>query len=210
MKISKQYISITAKSLLRNSPIAMHAYQEVEQSIIQNITPGYNEFLLNNSSKHCNGVTPVKEECYRILEEEYHWFREKPLIYFHDDAQKGGPIDVYKEFLEKDNSSFCVGLEFETGNISSAHRSMNKLCVGYLKHELQLAMLMMPVNTMSYFLTDRVANYEELEPYFILLGNYPFIVFGFDADVYCGDIAPLAKGNDGMSSRAIRKWHSNR
>ena len=82
---------------------------------------------------------------------------------------------MYKEFTAG-HTVFRAGLEFETGNISSAHRSMNKLCVGIKKGELDLAMLMMPIKKMSFYLTDRVSNYEELEPYFILLDEVPFVV----------------------------------
>ena len=127
--------------------------------------------------------------------------------YFHEDAQKGGPIDVYKEFTTE-RSFFRAGLEFETGNISSAHRSMNKLCVGIKKGELDLAILMMPIKKMSFYLTDRVSNYEELEPYFLLLDEVPFIVFGFDAEEYSADAPLLPKGKDGMSPRTIRKWQN--
>ena len=69
-----------------------------------------------------------------------------------------------------------------------------------------MAVLMMPVNRMSFYLTDRVSNYEELEPYFPLLDSYPFIVFGFDAEVYDQTAPLLPKGKDGMSKRAVHKW----
>ena len=174
---------------------------------MHNVTSGGNKFVLNNTSKNCNGVVPLKENTYRILEETYGWYREKPLSYFKNDRKKGGPIDVYKEFPSVP-TTVRAGLEFETGNISSAHRSLNKLCVGIQNQELDIAFLMMPVSRMSYFLTDRVANYEELEPYFILLTNYPFVVFGFDADIYSPNIPPLPKGRDGMSTRTIRKWQN--
>ena len=59
---------------------------------------------------------------------------------------------------------------------------------------------------MALYLTDRVSNYEELEPYFVLLDSRPFIVFGFDADEYSGNISLLPKGKDGMSNRSIRRW----
>lgn len=174
-------------------------------SILKNVTPGYDIFILNNTEKNCNGVVPVKERCYQILENEYGWYREKPLSYFHDNAQKGGPIDVYKEFCQDDNVLYA-GLEFETGNNSSAHRSMNKLCIGIAKGEIAIAFLMMPIKAMSFYLTDRVSNYEELEPYFLLLDNTPFVVFGFDAEEYNTNVSLLPKGKDGMSSRTIRKW----
>mgnify|MGYP002508633014 CR=1 FL=1 len=139
------------------------------------------------------------------MEDEYEWYREKPLSYFHDNAQKGGPIDVYKEFYHE-GEVIRAGLEFETGNISSAHRSMNKLCIGIKKSELDIAFLMMPIKAMSDYLTDRVSNYEELEPYFLLLENTPFVVFGFDADIYRNNVPLLPKGKDGKSPRTIRKW----
>lgn len=205
MIIAKSYISKAAKKLMNRSPLAKQAFSEVEQSIKNNVTLHQSVFILNDSKKNCNGVVPIKEKCYEILEEQFHWFREKPLAYFQNDAQKGGPIDVYKEF-ETGIEVFKVGLEFETGNISSAHRSLNKLRIGIKKHELDLAILMMPVKRMSFYLTDRVSNYEELEPYFLLLDDIPFIVLGFDAEKYSPNVPVLPKGKDGMSPRTIRKW----
>lgn len=207
MEIAKQYVSVVAEHLIKTNELAAQAFQEVRSSILNNVTPGSNHFILNCTRKNCNGVVPVKERCYQILEEEFGWYREKTLTYFHEDAQKGGPIDVYKKFTTE-RSFFRAGLEFETGNISSAHRSMNKLCVGIKKGELDLAMLMMPIKKMSFYLTDRVSNYEELEPYFLLLDEVPFIVFGFDAEEYSADAPLLPKGKDGMSPRTIRKWQS--
>ena len=118
---------------------------------------------------------------------------------------KGGPIDVYKEFTST-REELKVGLEFETGNISSAHRSLNKLAVGIKHSEIQLAILLMPVKRLSYYLTDRVSNYEELKPYFCLVDDYPFIFIGFDVERYSENVPFLPKGNDGMSKRSTRKW----
>lgn len=205
MLIAKEYISKVAQDLISDSLLAKQAYNEVADSIKKNVTPGYNVFILNNTKKNCNGVAPVKERCYQILEEDYDWYREKPLSYFHDDVQKGGPIDVYKEFFQN-NDVLCAGLEFETGNISSAHRSMNKLCIGITKGEIAIGFLLMPIKAMSFYLTDRVSNYEELEPYFLLLDRTPFVVFGFDAEEYNPNAPLLPKGKDGMSPRTIRKW----
>ena len=155
MEIAKQYVSVAAEHLIKTNELAAQAFQEVRSSILNNVTLGSNHFILNCTCKNCNGVVPVKERCYQILEEEFEWYREKPLTYFHEDAQKGGPIDVYKEFTTE-CSFFRAGLEFETGNISSAHRSMNKLCVGIKKGELDLAMLMMPIKKMSFYLTGHL------------------------------------------------------
>jgi len=200
MIISKQYISPVAKELLRTNPLANEAYRQIIQAIELNATELSGKFVINSSEKNANGVVPVKENIYARLEDEYGWFREKPLPYLVE-AKKGGPIDVYNEFEQ-----FKVGLEFETGNISSAHRAMNKLCVGIKHDDIDMGVLILPIHTLSYYLTDRVSNYEELEPYFVLLDEYPFIVIGFDADEYNPQAPILPKGKDGMSQRAIHKW----
>ncbi len=204
MIISKLYKSPLVSTLIENNPLAQQAYSEIENAILSNHTENLDHFAINCSEKNCNGVVPVKEKIYEKLETEYHWFREKPLPYLRDEAKKGGPIDVYKQFGP--SPFFKVGLEFETGNISSAHRSMNKLCLGLRTGDLNMAVLMMPISKMAFYLTDRVSNYEELEPYFPLLDSYPFVVFGFDADTYDLTAPILPKGRDGMSKRAVHKW----
>lgn len=196
MHIAKSYITQSAQELIASSPLAASAYREIELSINNMIG------FINNSAKNCNGVVPVKEGCYQLLEEKYDWYREKPLATF---SEKGGPIDVYKEF-SNNHSVLRIGLEFETGNISSAHRSMNKLALGLANNDIDLAVLMMPIHDLSYYLTDRVSNYEELQPYYPLVDQYPFMFLGFDAEDYGNDYPLLAKGKDGMSNRAIHKW----
>lgn len=196
MYISKSYITPPAKSLLKSSSLAEEAYNEITLSINNMIG------TINNSSKNCNGVVPIKEDCYQLLEETYGWFREKPLDSF---SEKGGPIDVYKEF-QNNKALLRVGLEFETGNISSAHRSMNKLAIGIANDDIDFAVLIMPVSALSYYLTDRVSNYEELQPYYSLVNDYPFVFLGFDAESYSDTYPVLQKGRDGMSKRALHKW----
>lgn len=207
MKISKLYQSPPALQLINTNTFAKQAFEEIRNSIQLNHTNNLNYFVINCSEKNCNGVVPIKDKIYEKLEIDYFWFREKPLPYLKNEAKKGGPIDVYKQFGVF--PFFKVGLEFETGNISSAHRSMNKLCLGLRTKDLDLAFLMMPIQKLAFYLTDRVSNYEELEPYFPLLENYPFIIFGFDADKYDVAVSLLPKGRDGMSKRAIHKWKDN-
>ena len=204
MIISKYFKSAKAEVLLKNNVFAQIAYKEIEDSILSNRSTGKNFFEINNKEGHCNGVVPIKKGIYESLEDKYSWFREKPLDYLKNEAKKGGPIDIYKQFGK--NLQFCVGVEFETGNISSAHRSLNKLALGIVKSELDLAVVLLPVKKLADFLTDRVSNYEELEPYFVLFEQYPFIVLGFDVEKYSPSAPLLPKGNDGMSKRSRRKW----
>lgn len=203
MIVSKSFITAKARRLITTNPSAKEAFQQIQNSITSNHSSTKSIFEINNKEKHGNGVVPIKEGIYKSLEEKYQWFREKPLDYFKNDVKKGGPIDVYKAFR---GGAVRVGVEFETGNISSAHRSLNKLALGIIKAELDLAVMLLPVSGLAYFLTDRVSNYEELEPYFVLFKDYPFVILGFDADKYSASAPVLPKGRDGMSQRKLNKW----
>ena len=198
MHIEEQYITNTARHLLDSNHLAAIAYNEITNAVCSMVS------TINSSEKNCNGVVPLKESCYRMLEEVYGWYLEKPLVIL---SEKGGPIDVYKAFQDE-RDEFRVGIEFETGNISSAHRSMNKLSLGVSSSELDLAVLLMPMHRLSYYLTDRVSNYEELKPYFPLVKDIPFIMIGFDVESYSSTADFLPKGRDGMSNRSVRKWRN--
>ena len=209
MKIEKVYMTREAEELVNTDILFKTAYEEVVSAICSSVWPiDSKTFIINNTEKNGNGVVPVKELCYVMLEETYNWFREKPLDVLKLEKKKGGPIDVYKEFIEN-NDIKRVGLEFETGNISSAHRSMNKLLLGLNRQELDLAIILMPAFELSYYLTDRVSNYEELEPYFENTEGKPFIYIGFNADGFDPNVPFIPKGKDGMSNRSIKKWKDN-
>lgn len=206
MKVEKVYSTQKAKELLEKDKLSMQAYDEIVTSICSPVWPKDSKiFTINNSEKNVNGVVPLKENCYIMLEDTYNWFREKPLHVLKHEKKKGGPIDVYKEFRSEADVK-CVGLEFETGNISSAHRSFSKLLIGLNRKELDLALILMPVKELSYYLTDRVANYEELEPYFENAKDNAFIFIGFNADAFDNSVPIIPKGSDGMSKRSVKKW----
>lgn len=206
MKIEKEFLTNEAREILSKDRLIQQVYHEVKTSICSPIWPiNSTIFTINNSKKNINGVVPIKELCYTLLEDTYNWYREKPLDVLKMEKKKGGPIDVYKEFIEN-NDLKRVGMEFETGNISSAHRSMNKLLLGLKRGELDLAVILMPVKQLAYYLTDRVTNFEELEPYFELTEGQPFIFIGFNSEAYDPNVPLIPKGSDGMSSRSIKKW----
>jgi hypothetical protein len=58
-----------------------------------------------------------------------------------------------------------VGIEWETGNISSSHRSMNKLAFALAKGKLHVGVLIVPSRALYQHLTDRVGNIGELSGY---------------------------------------------
>lgn len=75
-----------------------------------------------------------------------------------------GDFDFYSESA---NGLRCV-IEWETGNISSSHRSMNKLCLVMLAGLIDIGVVILPSQALYRHLTDRIGNWEELSPYLAL------------------------------------------
>ncbi len=85
----------------------------------------------------------------------------------------GWNIDERKNPLRLDATKLLrnkrtFGVEWETGNISSSHRAMNRLLLGYQKGLLTGGALIVPTRKLYRYLTDRIGNFAELEPYFEL------------------------------------------
>lgn len=124
--------------------------------------PGEGQFLIYPESGkkrgQGNGVVPIKVGLMVQLK-ELGWKLEQNI----DIAtlRKPGPIDAV---LETKHGLFAV--EWETGNISSSHRSVNKMALGIMKGVLIGGALILPTRKFASFLTDRIGNFEELEPYF--------------------------------------------
>lgn len=104
-----------------------------------------------------NGVVPIKKGLMEELVRQG-WTREVRL------GVKGiGKLDAV---LTTDYG--VVALEWETGNISSSHRALNKMSLGLMKGVLVCGILVVPSRNLYQYLTDRIGNMEELEPYFDL------------------------------------------
>jgi hypothetical protein len=66
-----------------------------------------------------------------------------------------------------------IVVEWETGNISSSHRSMNKLTMLLSSGVISAGILAVPSRKLYVYLTDRIGNIKELEPYFELWKSVP-------------------------------------
>lgn len=118
---------------------------------------GSGKFLLYNRRKG-NGVKPIKDSFLNDLL-KFNWLLEH-RVYVGVTA-KPGPIDAV----------FPIGrhffaVEWETGNIASSHRAINKIVIGLLTNQLLGGVLILPSRNMYDYLTDRIGNFRELQPYF--------------------------------------------
>jgi hypothetical protein len=95
-------------------------------------------------------------------------------------------------------------LEWETGNISSSHRAVNKLVLGLLRGVFLGAALVLPNRKLYPYLTDRIGNYEELEPYFdvwraVEIREGFLAVFVIEHDAVDSSVPTIMKGTDGRA-----------
>ena len=112
-----------------------------------------------------NGVKPIKEGLMKVLQAQG-WKLEHGV----DIATVFTPGDLDAVLYTKHGP---VAIEWETGNISSSHRALNKMALGLLKQKLACGILVVPSRNLYRYLTDRIGNITELEPYFDLWRCFP-------------------------------------
>jgi hypothetical protein len=95
-------------------------------------------------------------------------------------------------------------VEWETGNVSSSHRALNKMALGMIHKKLIGGALVVPSRKLYRFLTDRIGNYDELAPYLDLWKCIPcaegvlqIIVVEHDAESM--NVPTITKGTDGRA-----------
>jgi len=144
-----------------------------------------------------NGVTPIKQGLMLDLKKQG-WNIEEP-------AKLGGkrnPGD-YDAMLETKFGPVVV--EWETGNISSSHRSLNKMSLAIMRGKIAAGVLIVPSRELYKYLTDRVGNMRELEPYLDLWKAIPcqhggvLEIVAIEHDATSMDVPRIRKGTDGRA-----------
>lgn len=135
-----------------------------------------------------NGVLPIKYPCIRALG-DYGW-RVEGLPAIPDSVLTTGDLDAL--WLGRTGN---VGFEWETGNVSSSHRALNKLVLTILLGGLKGGILVVPSRKLAQYLTDRIGNVDELRAYFRLWNSVP---------VKDGALAIVVVEQDGESLRVRR------
>ena len=143
-----------------------------------------------------NGVKPIKSGLMGELRKQG-WKLEEPM----DIAtlKKPGKLDavLYTDYGP-------VALEWETGNISSSHRALNKMALGLLKGKLACGILVVPSRKLYRYLTDRIGNMAELEPYLDLWRSIPceqglLEIVTIEHDATSVDVPRIPKGTSGRA-----------
>jgi len=108
-----------------------------------------------------NGVDLIKKPCIRTLR-ELGWETER-LPPIQAGTLTTGDLDA----LLRTKIGY-IGFEWETGNISSSHRAINKLLLTLKLGGITGGFLVVPSNKLKVYLTDRIGKIGELRPYFPL------------------------------------------
>ena len=153
-------VDVIDRGSLGQSAVWKRACKDVRDAIRATDWPvGSGRFLLNPGKvKHANGVEPIKHPCLSKLH-ELGWQLER--LPQELAGVRMGNLDALRT-----SKNGLIGFEWETGNISSSHRAINKIFHAMLKGGLLGGILVVPSHDMRPFITDRVGNITELREYF--------------------------------------------
>jgi hypothetical protein len=143
-----------------------------------------------------NGVRPLRDQ-FRTWMAKKKWRHEKPLslVPFFGELRGRNAVVFPKypqtnqveeiqlnesvgdfDFWFMTKSGFRTVVEWETGNISSSHRSLNKMCLALMGGLVDTAVLIVPSRMLYPHLTDRIGNIRELQPYFYFWNRFGTMV----------------------------------
>ncbi|UQB94377.1 MULTISPECIES: hypothetical protein [Mycobacterium] len=171
-------------------PIWKQALREVETAIGRVVWPeGADDFTIHPQSgkkrDEGNGVKPIHQGFLAALALDGWRVASNQL-----------KLDAVKTY-----PNGYVGLEWETGNISSSHRSMNRLRLAQTGGDCLGGILILPTRSLAKYLTDRIGNFEELEQYLPLydLPDLALAIYAVEHDHEDFAAPRIKKGTDGRS-----------
>lgn len=157
-----------------------------------------------------NGVVPIKSGFAGAIS-RFGWELEKRAPRNDPNStmavvkgSRPGAFDAHLTF--DDNTPLPFAAEWETGNISSSHRAINRIGLGVKLGYLSGGVLILPTQALAQYLTDRIGNEPELRPYRTLWAEWrlaPLSYFGIVAiehDRTSTEVPRLRKGTDGRAA----------
>ncbi|MHB8322942.1 MAG: PDDEXK family nuclease [Candidatus Dormibacteria bacterium] len=167
---------------------------------------GGQKFTINPSSGRstgqANGVKPIKQG-FCLLMSAQGWgleWRYRP----GDDAHPSFRPGAYDCSRDLGDGEGVFVVEWETGNISSSHRALNKMALGLIQGWLSAGILVLPSRNFYRYLTDRVGNFREIEGYFPLWRGLNvergyLAVIEVEHDATDEAVPQIKKGTDGRA-----------
>lgn len=175
-----------------------------------------------------NGVGFLRTRFLELMRDVEGWRSESDVDLSRDRPQS--PVTLYpslEAYCEPITSNFGgfdfttnaangtrIAIEWETGNISSSHRSMNKLAIALSNGIVDVGVLIVPSRELYEHLTDRIGNISELSGYLSMWqdlkvvvprGLLAITVVEHDALTTDQDFPYLPVGNDGRAKEGRTK-----
>lgn len=187
------HVTLVSKGNFKNSDEYKTILSELRTAINSVSWGDQNEFIIFPEKKG-NGVSPIKINFMMSLRLDG-WKPEQKIGLLR--GKRPGKVDVLKRL-----DGGLIVAEWETGNISSSHRALNKIAVGIIQKTVLAGFLIVPHKELSQYLTDRIGNFEELVPYFPLYSHLEFEeglieIFGISYDKVSDKVVRIPKGKDG-------------
>lgn len=134
---------------------------------------------LTKSQWRRNGVGYLRTRFLEFMRDAENWEPEGTVDLARDRDQPPillyPSLETYREPITSDFGGFDfmttakqgtrIAIEWETGNISSSHRSMNKLAIALSNGIIDVGVLILPSRALYEHLTDRIGNIGELSGY---------------------------------------------
>lgn len=183
------------------SPTVSQALDEVRLAVSAVVWPPATHSFTIYPQKLSNGVGPIKGAFVSSLIDDG-WLRESPFpVVGAVGGSSYGPLDVAKI-----TDHGVVAIEWETGNISSSHRAMNKMSIGLRRGALLAGVLVVPTRELAKFLTDRIGNVYELRSYVehwqsVRVATGYLGIWAVEHDAESLDVPRVPKGTDGRALR---------
>lgn len=212
MKIAS-WTTIVDEGGYSGSQAYSRAKSDLESAIAQVVWPvGSTDFAIYPESGKArgegNGVVPIKTGFANAIQARG-WELEKsaPRSSSETDAvvkgSRPGAFDAHLTFDGNEPLPFVA--EWETGNISSSHRAINRIGLGIKMGYVSGGVLILPTGALAKFLTDRIGNDPELRPYHELWAEWRLAAFSYfgivaiEHDRTSVDVPRLPKGRDGRA-----------
>ena len=143
-----------------------------------------------------NGVTPIKLGLMEELQSQG-WKLEVPLDIAK--VSRNGKLDAVLS-----TKRGPVTLEWETGNISSSHRALNKMAIGLMRGVIACGILVVPSRGLYRFSPTASATSTSLLPILTFGGRFPvnpvcWELVVIEHDATSTDVPRIPKGTSGRA-----------
>jgi hypothetical protein len=166
--------------------------EEVREAVAAVHWPPHAGSFRINPVKHGNGVKPIKDGFIDVLA-EHGWELETSQDRF----------DALRRFS---GGRMPFAVEWETGNVSSSHRAMNRIALATMEGKISGGVLVVPTRALYPYLTDRIGNEDELVKYYKLWSlwsqytEFPYLgIVTVEHDALDPDVPLITKGTDGRA-----------